>query len=347
MPPMPQITAYRRQPPWLVVVETFILVGLIGWLDHVAGWEWSFFAPFALPIALVTWRTGWRLGFACASLCALAFWVAHFGSNPYRTHWSFAVAVLGRWFYFAVLVVAVAALKAKRKQDRVRIEILERAQELELQIVQASEQEQQRIGRDLHDSLGPHLAAVGYAATFLADELRERNRPEAAKAGQIRDLVAEAVALTRDLARGIFPGEMGGTGLALALEELARTTSSQTGRRVFFYETGHPQVEDPENGMHLFRIAREALNNSLKHAEARTITIILNSSEASLRLAVADDGKGMTPSANNAAGMGLRTMQYRARALGSELKIESHPGEGTVVSCEFPNRPLPPAAPAA
>lgn len=337
----------RRQPQWLVLLEALILVGLIGGLDYATGWEWSFFAPFALPIAWVTWKAGWRLGFACAALCALAFWVAHFGRNPYHTNWGFAVAVVGRWFYFAVLVVAVAALKAKRKQDRERIESLERAQQLETRILRTSEEVKQRIGQDLHDSLGPHLAAVGYAATFLADELRASNRPEAAKAGEIRDLVAEAVSLTRALARGIFPGQMGGTGLALALEELARTTSGQTGRLVSFYETGHPQVENPENGMHLFRIAREALNNSLKHADARKITIILNGSEASLRLAVADDGKGMTPSANNAAGMGLRTMQYRARALGGELKIESHPGEGTVVSCEFPNRPLPSAAPAA
>lgn len=337
----------RHQPQWLVICEALILVAVIGWLDHVTGWEWSFFAPFAVPIALVTWQTGWRLGFACASLCALAFWVAHYEHNPYRTNWSFAVSVFGRWFYFAVLVVAVAALKAKWKQDRVRIETLERAQALELQILRTSEDVKQRIGRDLHDSLGPHLAAVGYAATFLADELRERNQPEAAKAGQIRDLIAEAVSLTRALARGIFPGQMGGTGLALALEELAQTTSSQTGRLVSFYVTGHPQVEDPANGMHLFRIAREALNNSLKHADARKITIILNSSEASLHLAVADDGKGMRPSSNNAAGMGLRTMQYRARALGGELKIESNPGEGTVVSCEFPNRPLPSATPAA
>lgn len=345
--PMSFLESLRRQPQWLVLLEALVLVGLIGWLDYVTGWEWSFFAPFALPISLVTWKTGWRLGFACATLCALTFWVVHFGSNPYRTNWGFAVAVLGRWFYFVVLVVAVAAVKAKWKQDRLRIEILERARELESQFLRTSEEVKQRLGRDLHDSLGPHLAAVGYAATFLADELRERNQPEAAKAGQVRDLIAEAVSLTRALARGIFPGQMGGTGLALALEELARTTSGQTGRLVSFYETGHPQVKNPENGMHLFRIAREALNNSLKHADARKITIILNSSEASLRLAVADDGKGMTPSANNAAGMGLRTMQYRARALGGELKIESHPGEGTVVSCEFPNRPLPSATPAA
>ena len=342
---MPFPEMLRRQPARLVLFEALVLVAVIGTLDHVTGWEWSFFAPFALPIALVAWKLGWRLGLACASLCALTFWVAHLGSNPYRTNWGFAVAVLGRWFYFAVLAVAVAALRTKRELDRARITSLQRTQELELRILHTSELEQQRIGRDLHDSLGPHLAAVGYAATFLADELRQRNQPETAKAEQIRDLVAEAVSLTRSLARGIFPGPMGGTGLALALDELARTISSQTGRLVSFYETGHPQVEDPEHGMHLFRIAQEASNNSLKHADARKITIILNRSETSLRLAVADDGQGMAPSPNDAAGMGLRTMQFRARALGGELKIESKPGEGTIVSCEIPHRPTPSATP--
>jgi len=66
-----------------------------------------------------------------------------------------------------------------------------------------------------------------------------------------------------------------------------------------------------------------------------------------LHLIVADDGKGITPSPNGAPGMGLRSMQYRARALGGELKIDSKPGEGTIVSCEIPNRPPQPATRAA
>ena len=334
----------RRQPRWLVSVETLVLVGLIGWLDYVTGWEWSFFAPFALPIALVAWKLGRRPGFACACLCALAFWVAHIGNNPYRTHWGYAVAVMGRWLYFAVLALAVAALKTKREADRARILSLQRAQELELQILQASEQEQQRIGRDLHDSLGPHLAAIGYAATFLANDLRQREQPEAAKAEQIRELVGKAVSHTRDLARGIFPVQMNEGGLSVALDELARNTASQTGLSVSFYETGNPQIEDPEHRLHLYRIVQEAVNNALKHGGARKITIILNKQENSLRLAVADDGKGMVPASNGAPGMGLRSMQYRARALGGELKIDSQPGQGMVVSCEIPNRPPQPAA---
>ena len=134
--------ALRRQPSCLVLFEALALVGLIGWFDYATGWEWSFFAPFALPIILVTWKTGRRLGFTCAWLCGLTFWVAHLGNNPYQTNWGFASAVFGRWFYFAILVVAVAALKDKRELDRDRIASLERTQELESQILQTSEREQ-------------------------------------------------------------------------------------------------------------------------------------------------------------------------------------------------------------
>ena len=137
---------------------------------------------------------------------------------------------------------------------------------------------------------------------------------------------------------------MDGGGLSLALEELARATSSQTGMSVAFYETGDIRVADPEDGMHLYRIAQEALNNAAKHGGARKVTIVLNQSADSLRLAVADDGQGMPPSPNGARGMGLDSMRYRARALRGELKIDSPAGEGTVVSCEIPNHPPRPAA---
>jgi signal transduction histidine kinase len=333
----------QRQPKWLVLFEALVLVGLIGWFDHVTDWEWSCFAPYAVPIVLVTWKTGRRLGFAYAFLCAIAYWVADRGSNPYQTHGGFALAVAGWWFYFSVLVVAAASVKAQRELDRARIETLERTEELERQILRISEREQQRIGRDLHDSLGPHLAAIRYAATFLAKELRRRDQPEAAQADKIDEMAGGTVALARDLARGIFPVQMDGAGLSIALEELARATSSQTGLSVSFYATGDTQVADPAEAMHLYRIAQEALNNAVKHGGARKVTIVLNKREDLLRLAVADDGKGMSPSPNGARGMGLDSMRYRAHALEGELKIDSHPGEGTIVSCEIPNRPPRPA----
>ena len=110
--------------------------------------------PYAVPIVLVTWKMGRRLGFVFAFLCAATYCAADYGSNQYQTHWGYALAVAGWWFYFSVLVVAVTALKARRELDRERIKSLERTQALERQILRTSEREQQRIGRDLHDSLG-------------------------------------------------------------------------------------------------------------------------------------------------------------------------------------------------
>ena len=211
---------------------------------------------------------------------------------------------------------------------------------LELQILAAAESEQQRISRDLHDSLGPHLAAIRFAATFLADELRQRDPAAAADADRISGMAGDAVALARDLARGIFPVQLDGLGLALALEELAATTSRQTDMIVSFAESGDTRPTDPANDLHLYRIAQEALGNAAKHSAARHVTLVLHHGEKTLRLTVADDGHGLASSPRDARGMGLDSMRYRARALGGDLTIESLPGEGTIVACEIPNRPL-------
>jgi signal transduction histidine kinase len=329
--------SFQRQPTWLVLLEALGLVGLIGWVDHVTTWELNCFVLYAAPIILVAWKTDRRLGFVFAFLCAAADWVADGGGNPYRTHWGFMLVVAGEGFYFSVLVVAVTAAKSRRELDRMRIETLERAQSLERQILRTSEREQQRIGRDLHDSLGPQLAAIRYGATLLANELRQHGRAEAAQAEHICELTGTAGLLVRDLARGAFPVQMDGAGLAMALNELAGTTSRLTGIPVSFYDMGGILVENPEYAMHLYRIAQEAVNNAAKHGVPRKITIVLSKIRDSLRLTVADDGKGMDSPPGGTRGMGLNSMKYRARVLGGELTIDSNPGEGTIVSCDIPN----------
>jgi signal transduction histidine kinase len=153
--------------------------------------------------------------------------------------------------------------------------------------------------------------------------LRQRDQPEAAEAGRVGEMASEAISLSRDLARGIFPVQMDGVGLSIALEDLARTTSSQRGMSVSFHETGDTRPENAEDGMHLYRIAQEAVNNAAKHGGARKVTILLSRSEDSLRLAVADDGKGMAPSPEGTRGMGLHSMKYRARAKANAASLKA------------------------
>ncbi|MGB8167859.1 MAG: sensor histidine kinase [Chthoniobacteraceae bacterium] len=328
--------ALRRQSRSLVVIESLVLVGLIGWIDYVTGREWSFFVCYALPIVIVVRKTNRGVGFAFALLCAAVWCAAQFGGNPYETKWGFALAAASRLFYFFVLVIAAAALKAQRNLDRARIQTLEHAQELEREILRTSEREQQRIGRDLHDTLGPHLAAIGYAATFLANELRQREQPEAGKADQIREMVSEAVSLTRGLARGLFPVQMDGSGLAMALQDLAAISSRLSGIAVTFFETGDPLVADPQDAMQLYRIVQEAVNNAAKHGDAKNVTIVMSKNENSLSLVIADDGKGITTTQSGTGGVGFHSMKYRARDLGGTLEITSNPGDGTIISCEIP-----------
>jgi PAS domain S-box-containing protein len=211
---------------------------------------------------------------------------------------------------------------------------------LELQILAAGANEQQRISRDLHDSLGPHLAAIRYAATFLAEELRQRDPAAAAKADQIGGMAGEAVTIARDLARGIFPVQIDGLGLALALEELAAATSRQTDMRVTFAETGDTRPTDPADDLHLYRIAQEALSNAAKHGAASHVTLVLHHGANTLRLTVADDGMGLPSSPRDTNGMGLDSMRYRAHALGGELSLDSIADEGTIVTCDIPIRPI-------
>lgn len=326
----------NRQPRWLVLFVGVFLAVLIGWGDCVTTWEWSFFAPYAIPIVLVTWTLGWRWGAGMVTFCTLTYWLANIGKNPYETNWGFMLAVFTRLFYFVILELAVAMFRARSEFDRTRIANLEMMRNLESQILRTSEGEQRRIGRDLHDSLAPHLTAVGYAAKFLADELRAHQRSEASRAEQIHQLLGEAITQTRQLSRGLFPIQADAEGLAMALEELARTTTDLTGVQVSFNESGHSKIDDDERALHLYRIAQEAVNNAVKHGRAKNVSIILNKGEETWHLTVADDGKGMTIVAKEAPGIGLRTMRYRVDTLGGELKIDSSPGEGVIVSCAVP-----------
>ena len=214
---------------------------------------------------------------------------------------------------------------------------------VEKEILDTQDRERERVGRDLHDSLGPHLAAIAYAASFLTNDLRRRDQPEAAQAEQIREMVSQAMSHAQDLARGLFPTQMGGPVLSIALQDLARTTSKLRGMVVSFHEEGDTQIETLNDGMHLYRIAQEAVNNSAKHGGAKRVTIILSQDENSLRLDVVDDGKGMALSPGGTRGMGLPSMRYRAQVLGGELRIKSNPSGGTIISCVIPNHPRQPA----
>ena len=91
---------------------------------------------------------------------------------------------------------------------------------------------------------------------------------------------------------------------------------------------------------HLYQIARESMNNALKHADAERITVTLTVEPGSISLIVEDDGIGFDPSARRATGLGLRSLALRASALRGRLSVQRRPVRGIAVICRCPQAVL-------
>ncbi len=328
--------ALQAQPKALVFLEALVLVGLIGALDSVGGWDVSMFLFYALPILLVAWFCNRRLAILCAVICGVVWFLAKIDTHPYGTPYAYIWATLNRLAYFLFVAIGGTAMKAQREEIRARMEAMMRARELEQEIVRVSEHEQMRIGQDLHDGLCQNLVAIDCAAACLKADLEAKSLEEASAAAGIQKLLKEAVVEARDLARGIFPVQMDGEGLPAALEELVVKTNRLRQVAANLELEGDVRIDDPEVAMHLYRIAQQALNNVLSHANAAHVVLRLAREEQRLVMSIGDDGCGFAQTSLLSRGMGLRTMHYRARLIDAELVIESTPPGGSVVRCVLP-----------
>lgn len=204
---------------------------------------------------------------------------------------------------------------------------------LERQIAEISEREQRRLGQDLHDGLCQHLVSAAFAARLLADRLRERHQPEADDAAELAELLDQAITQAREVARGLYGVQLEAGGLSSALEALASQVQSRHRIACRFLDHTPSPVTGFNGVTDLFRIAQEAVNNSVKHARARRITISLASDHRQLVLATADDGVGLPSRLDQSRGLGLHMMNYRARLIGAALNIQPGSEGGTVVTC--------------
>ena len=328
--------ALRAQPRPLALVQAALLLALIGVIDRASGWDVSLFLFYALPILLAVWQGGRRAGVVFAFACGVVWYWANLGTNTYGSGHAYFWAAINRLAYFLFVAIGGAAMKAQREEMRGRLEAMVRTRELEQEIVRVSEREQMRIGQDLHDGLCQNLAAINCAAACLKSDLAAKSLPEAEDAGQLQKLLKEAIIEARDLARGIFPVQMDGEGLPAALEELAAKTNRLRQVTASLEQEGDVRLADPQVAMHLYRIAQQALSNALAHADATRVIFGLHREPAQLTMTVTDNGRGFTRAEPHPQGMGLRTMDYRARLIGARLEVTPAPAGGTQVRCLLP-----------
>jgi signal transduction histidine kinase len=206
---------------------------------------------------------------------------------------------------------------------------------LEKEVVEITSREQTRIGQDLHDGLGQHLTGVTFLTRALENRLAAQSLPEASNAAEIGKLVLQALSQTRNLARGLFPVELESSGLVMGLRELAGTVEKMFSISCKVECDEGLAIHDQTAQTHLFRLAQEAVNNSVKHGKAKIVQISLKKVDDKYVLTVTDDGSGFAVDAVKQKGLGLRIMNYRAQKVGGVLKVEPAKPQGTMVQCTF------------
>lgn len=206
----------------------------------------------------------------------------------------------------------------------------------ERHLLEGISRERQRMSSELHEGLGQQLTGISLQLRAIATRFRTGRPVPAEHVDEATGQMDDAIALTRDLARGLSPTQADRGSLSDALTGLAVEASRRWGLRVTASATPE-RISAPEGiADQLYRIAFEAVSNAARHASAQHVEIQLQSAAENITLVVSDDGCGFACDTDPGDGWGLRMMRYRAHMLGGSLKVESGPGRGTRVVATVP-----------
>lgn len=204
----------------------------------------------------------------------------------------------------------------------------------ERELAERREAEQQRIGRELHDTVSQDLTGIAMMAERLSERMEDAQSELDPRMKELISHISEVRGKVHALSRGLLPVEVENRDLRPALEHLATSTQKLHNISCRVRCEGDSDVGDPSVAHQLARIAMEAVQNSVKHARARSVEIGVSRRNDRLTLSITDDGSGFS-TRRQKPGIGLRLMQHRAATIGAEFSIISRPGRGTRVRCEY------------
>jgi signal transduction histidine kinase len=241
-------------------------------------------------------------------------------------------------FLFSVIIIVSLAIfmflyiNQRRRKDRIiaqhRIQQLEEEKKLMAAqaLVEGQEEERKRIAHDLHDGLGVLLSATKMQFTAIRD-VSPANMPFIERATQ---LLEQAAGDVRKISHNMMPGLLTKMGLFEAVEDLFENISDNENlTSSCFIPEGLKRLPENQEIM-VFRIIQEMVNNTIKHAEAKSVRLEMNIQNAVLELLYTDDGKGFdVEKSMESRSLGLKSIQSRVNFLKGELSIDSQPGRGT------------------
>lgn len=206
-------------------------------------------------------------------------------------------------------------------------------------IVVTQEEERRRIAKELHDGLGQMLVAAKFNLEILQERL---NEPESVKRlNEVKDVLNNVMNETRRISYNLMPSVLEDFGLGPALNFLCEQVAQTNNIPINFHTHDTLGRLPVSMEIGLYRIAQEALNNIVQHAQARQVNVQVFLKKKRIRMIIEDDGKGFTVKTSpmrmfTQSGNGLFNMRERAESLGGTFFIHSQPGYGTEIVVEAP-----------
>ena len=209
-------------------------------------------------------------------------------------------------------------------------------------LMDVQENERRGLARELHDTIGQELTALSLNLTLIGQSLPDPLQESLGhRLEDSQKLLEDTMQHLRHIMVELRPPGLDELGLFAALREHARRVAQRSGcGLVVKGEEPVPRL-GPAAAIAFFRIAQEALNNCVKHAQATTLEIHCRQQDGAFSLDIADNGRGFSTSTRSARtglhGMGMTTMRERAAAIGATLAIRSEPGHGTRITAALPH----------
>jgi len=222
--------------------------------------------------------------------------------------------------------------RKKAQEELIKNEMEMRA--LSHKTIALQEEERTRLSRELHDGLGQQLTALRWGIDSL--KKTPLNEKDKEVLDSLVGIIKQSAEEIRRICRGLRPPFLDDLSFSLAIESLVREVSENCDMNIEFTAPAiDSDVVSPEIAIIVYRVLQEALNNAVKHSDARNASVYLEIGDYLLTLVVHDDGKGFNLESTG-RGLGIIGMRERAALCWGSLYINSEPGAGTTVMLEVP-----------
>ncbi|MFS0674194.1 sensor histidine kinase [Ornithinibacillus sp. 179-J 7C1 HS] len=219
-------------------------------------------------------------------------------------------------------------------------EMLEEAkekQEFGLKIIEAQEEERKRISREIHDGPAQMLANILLRSELVDRTFREGSPEDAIEEiRSVRKMVRSSLYEVRRIIYDLRPMALDDLGLIPTIKKYINTTSEYNNVKIEFTSIGEVKRINQKYEIAFFRLAQEAIQNAVKHAEATRITVKIEICSRNLNLIVEDNGKGFDPTIKRDKSFGLMGMRERVEMFDGVMDIKSAIGKGTKIAIRVP-----------